>query len=98
MIVKKHISSGKLVLAVCDKDILGQKIEENDLQLDLSSDFYKGKEITDEELERLMKRSYIVNVAGKKGIDFFIKKGILDEDAVMKINNVPHVQIFIGMC
>jgi hypothetical protein len=43
MILKEHKShDGKCVIALCDDDILGKKFEENGLQLDLTSSFYKG--------------------------------------------------------
>jgi hypothetical protein len=44
MIAKIHKTfDGRNVLAVCDSDLLGKKFEEKDLQIDLNSDFYKGK-------------------------------------------------------
>ena len=53
MIVKKHSQNNKLVLAICDEDLLGKTIEENDLILDLKSDFYRGEEMNETELKQL---------------------------------------------
>ena len=45
MIVKKHITQDKrLILAVCDKELLGRCFEESSLQLDLRGEFYNGEE------------------------------------------------------
>ena len=45
MIVKIHNNEGRLILAICDKDILGKKFVEEKKQLDLSSGFYKGEQM-----------------------------------------------------
>jgi len=66
MIVKEHINEGKLILALCDKNLLGKKIEDQNIQLDLSSSFYKGEEADIEELKKLIKKAYIINAVGKK--------------------------------
>lgn len=97
MIVKKHIANGKLVLAVCDTEILGKKFEEKNFQLDLSSSFYNGKNI-EEELKKLIKKTYIANIVGEKSIGFFVKEGLLDKDKIVRVANIPHSQLFIGIC
>ncbi len=96
MIIKKHIVDRKLILAVCDSSLLGKKFEENDLQLDLTSNFYKGKETSEEDILKIYKKAYIVNIVGEKSIDFFKKLGMLTEGSVIKISNIPHAELLIG--
>ena len=98
MIVKKHVSNRKLVLAVCDSEILGRKFEEGDLQLDLTSNFYKGEEKKEEELLDLLKRGYVANIVGEKSIEILVRKGIIKSKEVKKISGVPYTQVFIGVC
>lgn len=44
MIVKMHkTQDNRIVLAVCDNDLLDKKFEEGKMQLDLTSYFYKGE-------------------------------------------------------
>ncbi|MBN2368633.1 DUF424 family protein [Candidatus Woesearchaeota archaeon] len=93
MIVKKHESKGRLVLAVCDSKILGKKIEDNKKILDLGSEFYKGREISDEELSELMKKSYIVNAVGTEAVNFLKQENYLSEKEVMFVLDVPYVQV-----
>ena len=95
MIVKKHIRDGKLILVVCDSDLIGKKFEQENLQLDLTSDFYKGTQMPDDEIMNLVKRSYIVNITGEKSINFF--KKFLTEENIIKINNIPHAIILVGI-
>jgi len=93
MIVKIHkIQDGRRILAICDNDLIGKKFEEGKLQLDLSSDFYNGKERSEEEVIELLKGSYIVNIVGKKSIGLMIKLGVVNEKNILRVKNIPHAQ------
>lgn len=97
MIVKTHTQHKKLIIAVCDSDIIGKKFEQENLQLDLSSNFYNGEEMKESRLMFLTKHAYIINAVGKKSIDFFEKRGIISKENVITIDGVPSVQILIGI-
>lgn len=93
IVVKKHnAGSGRMVLALCDAELLGKTFGERGLQLDLSSDFYRGEEKTEAEVERLLKDTYIVNFVGRNAVRLGIKAGLIDERGVIRIMNVPHAQ------
>ncbi|PIN87263.1 hypothetical protein COV19_00655 [Candidatus Woesearchaeota archaeon CG10_big_fil_rev_8_21_14_0_10_44_13] len=93
MIVKTHKThDGRRVIAVCDSEILGKKFEDKGMQLDLSCSFYKGDEKTDEELLEELKRPGSVNIVGEKSIKFFVERGLIDKNSVIRIKNVPHAQ------
>lgn len=96
MIVKKHKTrDGRLMLAICDHDIAGKKLSEGELQIDLSSDFYKGQEMNEKDIIELFKIAYIVNLAGEKSVDLAIRSGIIEKDHIIKIAGVPHAQCVI---
>ncbi|MBW3014901.1 DUF424 family protein [Candidatus Woesearchaeota archaeon] len=96
MIVKKHVThEGKVIIAICDSDLLGKKFEQDDLQLDLTSDFYNGEEKTESEIKEIIKEAYLLNIIGKKSIQFFLNLGIIDKDHIIKISGVPHAQAMI---
>ena len=94
MIVKIHKNEGRLILAICDKNLLGKRFSEGNKQLDLTSDFYKGEEINKEELQELTRKAYIINAVGEKAVSFLIKGGLVSKDKVIKIGKVPHAQVF----
>lgn len=95
MIVKIHKHEGKIILAVCDKEILGKKYVEDDKQLDLTSPFYKGIEIPEQELKQLLKRAYVLNIVGKKSIKFALNERIIVKDNIIIIKNIPHAQALL---
>ena len=96
MIVKIHkTSDNRKIIAVCDKDLIGKKFEEHGLQLDLTSDFYKGEEKKEQEILELFKTAYIVNLVGKKSVELGRKTGVVDKKNIIKIKGVPHVQALL---
>lgn len=95
MIVKIHQTNNKKIVAICDENLLGKKFEEKNLQLDLSSNFYKGKRKTEQEILDIIKDAYIVNVTGKKSTEIILKIGLVDKKNIIKINNIPHAQILM---
>jgi len=49
---KIYNRGNEIVLAVCDKDILGKKVEENEIVLYAKPEFYKGEEIGEEKVAK----------------------------------------------
>lgn len=92
MIVKLHESENGTVVAVCDSDLIGQKFEDGDLQLDLTSDFYKGEEKADGEIGDLLRNAYVLNIVGEKSVALALKEGIIDEANIKNISGVPYIQ------
>ena len=92
MIVKIHERNEGSIVCVVDKELIGKRFEQNDLQLDLSSNFYKGEEKSFEEVGDLIRNAYAVNLAGERTIRLAIEEGIIDESVVKKISGVPYYQ------
>ena len=96
MIVKVHRTpDGRKLVAICDSGLIGKKFEEGKLQLDLSSNFYKGEEKSKEEILNLIDGAYIINIVGEKSVEFVLKLGVVKEENIIKIDNVPHVQAIL---
>ncbi len=94
MIVKIHkVERGKMFLAVCDSELIGKKFEDDNKQLDLTSDFYKGDEKTDQEICDLMRNSYIMNLVGEKTTKLALKEEIIINENIKRIANIPYAQV-----
>ena len=93
MIVKVHKSpEGKNIISICDDKIIGRKFNEKNMQLDLSSNFYKGEEKTEEETRKLVKDAYMLNIAGEKSIKFCLKEEWISKGNIIRIKKIPHAQ------
>lgn len=92
MYCKKHVFGTKIVIALCDKELIGKKLTENNIIIDLDKFryFYIG-----DDFKYLDERFDSINAIGKKSIDFLVKnKYLKDKKNVKKIEKIPHIQIF----
>lgn len=81
------------IIVISDKEIVGKQFNQNKLQLDLTNDFYQGKEINQEGLKRLVKKAYILHLTGKKTIEFF--KEILGLEEILTVEGIPHAEVYL---
>ena len=96
MLVKKHKTrDGKLILAVCDSELIGKKFEQGKIQLDLTTDFYKGEEKTEGEILLMFEQAYILNLVGEKSVKLALKQRLIDETHILNVQGVPHAQCVI---
>jgi hypothetical protein len=94
MIVKAHrLPGNRLLLAVCDSKLVGQRFEDKGLVLDLTAEFYRGKETSKEELMSLAKRACMMNLVGKNSVDFAVSNRLVDKHRVIVVDEVPHAQV-----
>jgi len=84
----------RVIVAVCDLEILGKKFEEDNLELHVDEKFYKGKEIDEKQLLKLLKNAQTddacFNFVGKETIEVAAKAGIVYKDHVLTVQGVPH--------
>ncbi|MEK6848769.1 MAG: DUF424 domain-containing protein [Nanoarchaeota archaeon] len=82
----------RVVVAVCDADLLGKKFVEGKRVLNLTN-FYNGDEVSEAEAEKIMKEQAgedsTFNIAGEKSIQIAVKLGIVSEEGVGKVDGVP---------
>ncbi|MFC1801666.1 DUF424 family protein [Nanoarchaeota archaeon] len=96
IVAKLHQNpDGQKILALCDKNLLGKKFEEGNRQLDLTSNFYQGEEKSEEEIKELIKDAYIINLVGQESLDLIKKLNLVEEEHIIRINNIPHAQIVL---
>ena len=82
------------MLNICDADLLGKKISENELTMHISENYYGERFVEKDEAESLLKTSSIINMAGKETISLSLKIGIGSEKAVKTVSDVPFLIIF----
>lgn len=83
-----------LMLNICDADLLGKDVSENDLKLHISKQYYGEKIVSKNEAEDLLKSSAIINMVGKETISLSIKLGVGSETGVKIIGGVPFQIVF----
>lgn len=83
-----------LMLNICDIDLLGKNIVENDLNMNISKSYYGEKIIRNKEARTLLKNASIINMVGKETISLSLEIGIGSEKGVKTIGGVPFLIVF----
>ena len=86
-----------ILLAACDKDLLGATLEEGEIHLEIKENFYGGQVIDVESNKKALHSSFeratIANLVGDTVIDSALEAGFGSEDDIMRLNGIPHLQI-----
>ena len=91
--VKMHRSGGDLLLAAADKELLGRKLREGPLRLEVLPSFYQGEDADEEILLNRLSMCTIANLVGEKVVNVAIRAGYIDSGCMLTIEGVPHAQL-----
>lgn len=91
--VRVYRHRGEVVVAACDKELMGRKLREGKLKLDVCSSFYEGEDADEEMLLNRLRNATIANLVGEKTVRIATQHGLVNEDCVLRIEGVPHVQL-----
>src|SRR4030042_3309648 len=87
------------VVAVCDKELLGEKFEEGQFQLDIKENFFKGRESSKEEVLEIMRDMKLedstFNIVGERSIQTALNAGIITKEGIGRIANIPFALVLI---
>jgi hypothetical protein len=93
MYMKKYDTEGQLIVAVCDKNIIGKKFRDGELVLRLEEGFYKAEEASEKEVKEALLCATIANIAGEKSIACAVECGSIDPETIIFIEGIPHTQM-----
>ena len=81
-------------LNICDAELLGKKIIQDELNMHISESYYGQKLVEKEEAKSLLKNSLIINMVGKETVSLSIELGIGSETGIKTISDVPFLIVF----
>jgi hypothetical protein len=96
MYLKIHEGPRGRVVAVCDKELIGKVLEDEDTCMDLKKhrSFYVGERVGKDEVGKALGTFSSANIVGQKSVDVALSLGLVDKDDVMYINDTPYIQIY----
>ena len=94
MYSKIHTVQNSVVLACCEKELVGKVLKEGEYYLEIEDNFYKDKLIDDKELSRLLKEADNISLLGEKPVSVALKEGLIKDSDIIRIKGIPHVNIF----
>ena len=95
MYIKLHKLHERVIIAICDDNLLGKKFEEKDHLLEIPERFFKGEKKSREEIITLIKKAHIINLVGKESVQFGIQNQLIDKNNIKTIKNIPHAQAIL---
>ncbi len=95
MYIKRYNTDEHVIVAVCDKDIIGKTFREGEIVLKLEEYFYKGKEADKDEVKEALSSATIANLAGEKAVACAVECGCIDPDTIIIIGGIPHAQMVL---
>jgi len=92
--VKIHRTDKGNVIGACDSHLLGKKISEGGLVMEISKEFYFERHATGEELSLMLEECMTANLVGEAAIAAYCKNKPDAKGLIRKIGGVPHLQVF----
>lgn len=83
----------EILLAACDRELLGKKFTHGELRIEVKKEFYHEVFVSRETFVNALRTATIVNLVGERVIRIAIEEGFVDEENVLWIGKVPHAQI-----
>ena len=83
-----------LMLNICDVELLGKQISQDELNMKISESYYGEKLVDKEEAKSLLQTSSIINMVGKNTVSLSIELGIGSESVIKTISDIPFLIIF----
>tara|TARA_B100000315_G_C14389128_1_gene501085 strand:- start:180 stop:473 length:294 start_codon:yes stop_codon:yes gene_type:complete len=97
MFIKIH-KSYRIVVSICDSDLIGKTFEEGKFQIDIREKFYKGEEVSKEKALEILKdqvrEDATFNIVGEESIKTALEAQIISEESVKRIDNIPVALVF----
>ncbi len=95
MYLRVHSTPNGEMVAVCDSELIGRKLTQGKIALDLGkyADFYQGKKVSASEAAGALRGAQNINLVGKKSLAAAKGAG-LDVSAAISISGVPHLQVY----
>ena len=84
----------KTMLNICDVELLGKKIVQDDLTVNISESYYGDRFVDQKEAESLLQSASIINMVGKETVSLSVKIGIGSENGIKIISGIPFLIVF----
>jgi uncharacterized protein len=83
-----------LMLNICDAQLLGKNIVQDNLNVKISKSYYGERLVEKQEAEDLLKKCSTINMVGKETISLSVGLGIGSQQGVKEIDGVPFLIVF----
>ncbi len=91
--MNKFVVEGKLFVNICDETLYGKKLTTANGEILIAEPFYGGELVDIDTALRIASEAFSVNMLGEEIVKEAIKRGLIHEKAVIKVDNIPYAII-----
>ncbi|MBT3298668.1 DUF424 family protein [archaeon] len=95
-IVNEISTNNGVILVVTDKELIGKKLSNDKIDIDLSIKFFQGCEFDKKKIIDKIKCSYILHFTGKESLKILKELNLVDNNKIMIIQDIPHAEVYMG--
>lgn len=92
MLLRERPTPEGLLVSVCDREVLGETFENEQVSLTVEQEFYDGEEATAEEVVSSLANASVANLVGTVAVGVAIEHGFVDEANVLELEGTRHAQ------
>jgi len=93
ILVRERETTEGLLVAACDATVLGETFEDGELSLSVTEEFYGGDEMDADAAVAAIERADVANLVGTETVEAAVDAGIVDEGAVLAVEDTLHAQV-----
>jgi uncharacterized protein len=82
------------MINMCDVELIGMKLEQGDLVIDISKEYFQQEIIEEFQAERLLRLCSIANLVGERIVKLAIDLRFAKEMSIKRISGIPFLMIF----
>lgn len=82
------------MINMCDVELIGMNLEQGDLVIDISKEYFQQEIIEEFQAERLLRLCSIANLVGERIVKLAIDLRFAKEMSIKRISGVPFLMIF----
>jgi len=94
MYIKIYETEVSVLVAVCDRDLVGKTYRDSGLKLEVTEEFFKGELVDVARVQTALLQSTTANIVGEQSVAAAISCGAIEPECVIIIGGVPHAQMF----
>jgi len=79
---------------ICDLDLIGSKLEQNGLVINLTREYYQQEVIEQRYAQELLRKCGIANLVGDRIVKQALDMRLAKEVSIRKISGVPFLMIY----
>jgi hypothetical protein len=85
---------GSIMIDICDLDLIGTKLEQDGLVINLTREYYQQEVIEQQYAQELLQKCDIANLVGERIVKQALELKLANEVGVRRISGVPFLMIY----